>query len=92
MNKISIVTIFLLILLQGCSAPGSSGQEKRAAIESMGQNVLVDIYKLKPELRAEVNSAPGYAVFSNVNINIIFFSAGTGYGQALNHFLLIDKH
>ncbi|MFT5452603.1 MAG: lipid-binding SYLF domain-containing protein [Enterobacterales bacterium] len=85
MNKITIVTIFILMFLQGCSAPGSSGQEKRAAIESMRQNVLADIYKLKPELRARVNSAPGYAVFSNVNINIIFFSAGSGYGQVINN-------
>jgi lipid-binding SYLF domain-containing protein len=85
MNKITFVTFFLLMFLQGCSAPGSSGQEKRSAIESMRQTVLADIYKLKPELRAQVNSAPGYAVFSNVNINIIFFSAGSGYGEVINN-------
>lgn len=84
-NQISFFTIFLLMFLQGCSAPGTSGQEKRAAIETMRQNVLVDIYKLKPELRAAVNNAPGYAVFSNVNVNIIFFSAGSGYGEAVNN-------
>ena len=85
MNKITFVTIILMVFLQGCSATGSSGPEKRATIESMRQNVLADIYKLKPELRSQVNSAPGYAVFSNVNINLIFFSAGSGYGQVINN-------
>ena len=33
-----------------------------------------------PEARAEVAAAPGYAVFSNANINIIFASFSGGYG------------
>ncbi|PCJ48704.1 MAG: hypothetical protein COA74_08335 [Gammaproteobacteria bacterium] len=83
--QIQLLAIFLFALLQGCSAPGSTGADKRSAIESMRQEVLADIYKLNPGVRAEVKSAPGYAVFSNVNINLIFFSAGSGFGEVVNN-------
>ena len=84
-KSIMFLAITLLLFVQSCSAPGSSGQDKRAAIETMRENVLADIYKQKPELRARVNSAPGYAVFSNVNVNLIFFSAGSGFGEAVDN-------
>ena len=51
----------------------------------MRQEVLNDIYKEKPAVRGEVQKAPGYAVFSNVNVNLIFFSASGGYGMVVNN-------
>ena len=38
------------------------------------------VYKLKPDVRAQVTKAEGYAVFSNANINLIFASVGAGHG------------
>ena len=46
----------------------------------MKNDVLAELYKLHPKAKAEVAAAPGYAVFSNANVNIIFASFGGGYG------------
>ena len=51
----------------------------------MRSEVLAELYKIHPKARAEVAAAPGYAVFSNVNINIIFASFGGGYGVTQNN-------
>ena len=83
--KFSFITFLLLIILHGCSAPGATSGEQKATINSMHQQVLADIYKLNPSVRKKVNAASGYAVFSNVNINLIIVSAGTGYGVSINN-------
>ena len=46
----------------------------------MKSQVLKDLYKIKPYARTIVSNAPGYAVFSNANVNLIFASFGGGYG------------
>ena len=83
--KLSLLAFASLMFLQGCSAPGANKGEKKATIDSMHQQVLADIYKINPSVRNKVNAASGYAVFSNVNVNLIFFSAGSGYGVTINN-------
>lgn len=70
----------LVIGLAGCASPGSSVAEKRAAVQDMRSNVLNELYAQKPSTRAQIQSAPGYAVFSNANVNLILASFGGGYG------------
>ncbi|MDO8960309.1 MAG: YSC84-related protein [Rhodocyclaceae bacterium] len=73
--------LLLAIALGGCATTsGTTPQEKRKAVLDMRSDVLTELYKLRPSTRAEIAAAPGYAVFSNVNINIIFASFGGGYG------------
>lgn len=50
---------------------------------SMQEKTLSDLYKVKPHAKAEIASAPGYAVFSNMNVNVIFASLGGGYGVVM---------
>lgn len=61
---------------------GTTPAEKRQSILKMKDEVLTELFKLKPDVRAQIKKAPGYAVFSNVNVNIIFASFGGGYGLA----------
>lgn len=75
----------LFIFLSACAAPGETPVQKRQNIESMRQQVLTDIYRQKPAVRGIVNAAPGYAVFSNVNVNLILLAAGSGYGVVVNN-------
>ncbi len=88
MNKIS--TFFLLLILSivltGCS-PGNqlTTAEKRDAIDTMADETLQRLYREKVSTKEEIKKAIGYAAFSNANINIIFASAGGGYGVAVNH-------
>lgn len=71
----------LVLLLQGCAGGiNATPDEQRAAINDTKQQVLNQLYQEKASARQEVNAAPGYAVFSNANVNVILASFGGGYG------------
>lgn len=75
------LSALLIVLLTGCASMGSGSKaEKQQAIMTMKDQVLTELFALKPDTRDQLKAAPGYAVFSNVNINLIFIAAGTGYG------------
>ncbi|MGD9161963.1 MAG: YSC84-related protein [Desulfobacteraceae bacterium] len=80
-----IVLVILSLCFSGCATTGKTPAEKRKTILSMKNDVLSDLYKQKPDVRQQIASAPGYAVFSNVNVNIIFASFGGGYGVVKNN-------
>jgi RNA polymerase sigma-70 factor (ECF subfamily) len=63
--------------------------EKRAAILKMRDTVIAEIAKEKPELKTKIKKAAGYAVFSNVGVNLIFasFAGGSVSGSSLTHVL-----
>lgn len=73
-----------LLLVGGCAATGKNPSEKRETIQKMRQDVLAELYRVKPAARAQVQQAPGYAVFSNANVNVIFASFSGGYGIVRN--------
>ncbi len=72
------------ILIGGCATTGKKPPEKRQIILSMKRKVLADLYKARPDVKAQIASAPGYAVFSNANVNVIFLSFGGGYGVVVD--------
>lgn len=81
----SIVALLLSFTLVACASMGSgSNVEKRQQILNMKNEVLTELFANKPDTRSHVNSAPGYAVFSNANVNLFLVSAGTGYGVVKN--------
>lgn len=77
-------TLFLLVaLISSCTATGlnrGTPAERRDGIQTMRQEVLTELYQIKPDTRAQLSNAAGYAVFSNANVNIIFASLGGGFG------------
>jgi len=79
----------LVFALFGCSTPTKSKnptpEEKREAILEMKSDVLAEMYAAQPDLEAKVTEAPGYAVFSNANVNLIFASVGGGFGVVHNN-------
>ncbi|WP_425388363.1 YSC84-related protein [Alteromonas confluentis] len=84
-SKIKMITSALvlatIVAVSGCASMGQGTiAEKREAIITMQDVALAKLYKEKPDVRAQIETAPGYAVFSNANVNVIFVSAGTGYG------------
>lgn len=79
--KIGLCFLAMAFMLSGCSTTGgNTPPEKRQAILSMRDKVLSELYKDHPRARSEIASAPGYAVFSNANVYLIFLSLGEGYG------------
>ncbi len=76
-----LVAIIATLLTSGCATmSGDTPAQKKQSILTMKDEVLTELFKLKPDVRSQINKAPGYAVFSNVNVNIIFASFGGGYG------------
>lgn len=84
----SIKNLFCLLFsftLVACASMGSGNKaEKQQEILKMKDEVLTQLFAQKPDTRSQINSAPGYAVFSNANINLIFMAAGAGYGVVKN--------
>lgn len=82
----AVICITLALLASGCATTGSKTKaEKRQSVLAMKKEVLTELYKIKPDVKAQIARAPGYAVFSNVNVNIILASFGGGYGVVKNN-------
>ncbi|QTH64243.1 hypothetical protein J1N51_01800 [Psychrosphaera ytuae] len=80
-----VLSVLLIIGINGCASMGDGTPgDKRQAILDMEREALQELYRTKPDTRAQISTAPGYAVFSNANVNFIFVAAGTGYGVVKN--------
>jgi len=72
--------------IAGCTNTSSkTPDQQRQAILSMKQEVLSELYQLKPDVKNQIANAAGYAVFSNANINVVLASFGGGYGVVKNN-------
>ena len=84
--NIRLFCLLIVILLGGCATTrGNTLQEKRQAILAMKKEVLSDLYEVRPIAKSQVLKAPGYAVFSDACVNVIFASLGGGYGVLTNN-------
>lgn len=84
--KIGLYFTIISTLLLGCATTkGTTPKEKRHAILDMKNESLVELYRVRPQAKPQIAKAPGYAVFSDANINIIFASFGGGYGVVKNN-------
>ncbi|MCS3454601.1 lipid-binding SYLF domain-containing protein [Aeromonas rivuli] len=74
------IHIVAVLLLVGCAAKGDTPAEQRSNIQQMRQQTLATLYGQDAGIRQEVAKSKGYAVFTNVNNNLLVLSAGSGYG------------
>lgn len=75
------IVVSALFMTAGCSSLSrKSPESRRQSIQLMRQETLADLYRLRPEVEERIKTAPGYAVFSNANVNVIFASFSGGYG------------
>ena len=71
------------IFMAGCINPqGDTVASKLKAVQQMRSETLAKLYKIHPEARERINKAQGYAVFSNIGVNLILLSTGSGWGVA----------
>jgi lipid-binding SYLF domain-containing protein len=59
--------------------------ESQAEVRKAAQDALAVVYKLQPSARKAVESAAGYAAFSNFGVKILLAGSGTGKGIAVNN-------
>ena len=81
-RRLALALICSMLITSGCATTGGTPNEQRNAIDSMRTQTLTQLYAIKPDVRSQIAAAPGYAVFSNANVNLILASFGGGYGVA----------
>ena len=74
--KLLLALVLCLTTLTSYANPG----KERAELQDMRKDVLTKLYKEKPGSRQEVAGAKGYAVFSNLGINLFLLSTARGGG------------
>lgn len=78
-------SLAVIVIIAGCGPRGNlTVQEKRDAIVEMEKETLERLYKESPETEDKIAQAVGYGTFSNANVNLIFASAGSGYGSVVD--------
>ncbi|MCZ6828913.1 MAG: YSC84-related protein [Gammaproteobacteria bacterium] len=75
-----ILSIGLIALLLASPSFADKNADKRAKILKTRDQTLERLYEEEPDTRREIQRAEGYAVFSNIGVNLIFLSAGGGSG------------
>ncbi|CAA6821388.1 MAG: Unknown protein [uncultured Thiotrichaceae bacterium] len=84
LRKISVI-IAALFMMSSCASVGNVPsaneiEEKRQKVLNMRDSSLNDLYKIRPYLRSRIAQAPGYAVFSDKNVNLVLASFSGGQG------------
>ncbi|HZM43700.1 MAG TPA: YSC84-related protein [Burkholderiales bacterium] len=72
----------ILSLAAGNALAQDDKAKKQAEIKKVTQASLQKFYKAKPELKGEVEKAPGYAVFTTYGISFLLGGAG---GKGIAH-------
>lgn len=81
MVRVVFATLITFSLLLGSGAAfADKAEKKRQKIFKMRQDVLVELFETRPQAKAEIDDAEGYAVFSNVGVQVLLLGAGGGRG------------
>ena len=82
-----VTAIVALTLLTGFKMfkDDRSKEEEQQDIQDMRTKVLATLYEKAPSAEERVSNSAGYAVFSNVGVNLLVLSTGNGYGVAHNN-------
>ena len=59
--------------------------KERAEVRKAADQALAAVYKVQPGARKAVESAAGYAAFSNFGMKLLVAGSGTGKGVAVNN-------
>lgn len=90
LSRILATLGLLLALASPLAAARKSADEQRSEIREMHDEVLKELYRLNPDARAKVRGAAGYAVFSNVGINLVLASFAGGKGIVVEKGMISD--
>ena len=90
------LSVLLALGVGLCPAPSQAyakadADTQRTETREMRDKVLEELYQLHPEAKAKIKKAAGYAVFSNVGINLVFASFAGGKGIVVTSGTFGDK-
>ena len=82
----TILSLAIIATIAGCGPGGNlTVVEKRQVVMDMENETLERLYREAPGTREKIAKATGYGTFSNANVNLIFASAGGGYGVVVDN-------
>ena len=82
LTRLLMTGVLMLSFTAGGALAESDNAAKRAEIRKVTAASLEKFYKARPELKAEVAKAPGYAVFTTYGLSFLVGGAG---GKGLVH-------
>lgn len=86
MNRRSVVVGAVVFMTISSLAFGAADKAKeQAEVRKAGQDALAAVYKAQPSARKAVESAAGYAAFTNFGMKILVAGGGSGKGIAMNN-------
>ena len=85
MNRRMMVLATALALAAPGIAIGADKAKEQAEVRKAAQNALAALYRAQPSARKAVESAAGYAAFSNFGMKILVAGGGSGEGIAVNN-------
>ena len=85
MNRRMMVLAMAFALAAPGIALGADKAKEQAEVRKAGQDALAAVYKAQPSARKAVESAAGYAAFSNFGMKILVAGGGSGKGIAVNN-------
>lgn len=93
MSRLTSLLVFALAAILPASHLSAKDDvaTQREKIREMRDHVLRELFKERPELKSRIKQAPGYAVFSNVGVNLIFASFAGGHGLVVENGFFSDK-
>lgn len=82
MKYLMIIAAALALMAPVNAQAADTARNQIKAIQRMEDDTLARLYKEKPDTRAEIKDAVGYAVFSTGELAVVWLSAGYGHGIA----------
>jgi len=81
-----LVVVMMLTFASGCGPSAKlTVPQRQKIIVDMETQTLQRLYQEQPATRDKIRKAAGYGVFANANVNVIFASAGGGYGVVVDN-------
>lgn len=81
----ALTMVMALVLTVPSVALAADKAQDQAEVRKAGQDALAALYKAEPSARKAVESAAGYAAFSNFGMKILVAGGGSGKGIAVNN-------
>jgi len=72
----------LALFIAASSALAESPAERRAEIRKRTSETLGKLYKIHPAAKGKISGSYGYAVFTNLGVNLVLLSVAGGSGLA----------
>jgi len=83
-RRMMVLVMALAVAVPGI-ALGADKAAEQAEVRKAAQAALAAVYKVQPSARKAVESAAGYAAFSNFGMKILVAGGGSGKGMAVNN-------